>query len=134
MSWKDVAPYLRISVRTLERRQNELNLTVSSKMGKLFYCKNIFLSLSLGLIRLCVMIFRFFLCMLVKWDIGSVIIVFVSCVILTAILMSNPLNCVFTIFLRRNMHLKLYYCMEFSWDQYASCSIILLGGSKPPLK
>ena len=65
----------------------------------------------------------------------SAIIVFVSsCVILTAILVSNPLNCVFTIFLRRNMHLKLYYCMEFSWDQYASCSIILLGGSKPPLK
>ena len=65
MSWKDVAvaPYLGISVRTLERRQNELNLTVSSKMGKLFYCKNIFLSLSLGLIRLCVDDFPIFLCM-----------------------------------------------------------------------
>ena len=50
MSWKDVAPYLGISIRTLERRRNELNLTMSSRMGKLFYCEIIFLLLSLGLI------------------------------------------------------------------------------------
>ena len=84
MSWKDVAvaPYLGISVRTLERRQNELNLTVSSKMGKLFYCKNIFLSLSLGLIRLCVDDFPIFLCMFVKWDTGSLLLLFLSAVVL----------------------------------------------------
>ena len=111
MSWKDVAPYLGISIRTLERRRNELNLTMSSRMGKLFYCENIFLLLSLGLI-LCDD-FPIFFMHACKVGLGSVIIVFVSCVILTAILMSNPLNCVFTIFLRRNMHLKLYFCMEF---------------------
>ena len=44
----------------------------------------------------------------------SVIIAFAnSCVILTIILMHNPLNCVFTAFLRRNMHLKLYCYMGF---------------------
>ena len=33
-SWKDVALYLGISVRSLEQRQNEFNLTVSSRMVK----------------------------------------------------------------------------------------------------
>ena len=33
-SWKDVASYLGISVRSLEQRRNEFNLTVSSRMVK----------------------------------------------------------------------------------------------------
>ena len=54
----------------------------------------------------------------------SVIIVFVnSCVTSTYInchfsAQSAKNNFVFTLFVRRNMHLKLYYCMEFLYDQF----------------
>ena len=58
-----------------------------------------------------------------------------SCVILTATFVCNPVSCMFTVFLR-NMHLRLYYYMEFPYgqffNQYTSCSVILLGASQAP--
>ena len=32
-SWKDVALHLGVSIRTLERRRNEFNITVSDRIG-----------------------------------------------------------------------------------------------------
>ena len=45
----------------------------------------------------------------------SVIIVLAnSCVILTVTLMYNPLSCVLTVFLKRNMHLSLWNSLTTS--------------------
>ena len=59
-SWRVVARYLRIMVRQFEQRRNERNLTVSSRIGKSCYRKNIFLLLTHGLIRFCVDYFLIF--------------------------------------------------------------------------